>query len=69
MDNHAWMQEWSDHACGVPCVFGDILEQVPLGSIRESLPFQKRIEQAGHVQSVLGTLRCSIENSRSDHVD
>ena len=53
MDNHAWMQEWSsDHACGAPCVFGDILEQVPLGGVKKSLQFQERIQQAGHVQAV-----------------
>ena len=46
LDNHSWVQEWTDHKSTPPCVFGDILEQVPAQSINESLLFFKRMKQA-----------------------
>ena len=45
LDNHRWMQEWADKRSTPPCIFGNILEQVPPGSFSESDEFSERAKK------------------------
>ena len=45
MDNHRWVQEWTDHKYLQPHVFDDVKAQIPPGTLDESASFQKRKAQ------------------------
>ena len=67
MDNHRWVQEWTDHKYLQPHVFDDVKAQLPC-SLDESASFKKRkiqCEQCGFKKKAfchVHNKECSLED-------
>ncbi|CAE6950181.1 unnamed protein product [Symbiodinium sp. CCMP2456] len=53
-DHNMWTRSWLSEPHGAPCVFGDVLEQLPRGSIREVGTFFEKLDDVNraHLQKV-----------------
>ena len=53
-DHNRWTTSWQSEPHGAPCIFGDVLEQLPRGSIREVGTFFEKLDDVNraHLQKV-----------------
>ena len=42
LDHHKWIMSFQGHHHRLPCVFGDILDQIDMKEVDDNLPFQEK---------------------------